>query len=130
MFIFVFFFKQKTAYEMRISDWSSDVCSSDLSTCRTRAFAAKLVAVQWTFSDIGLIAVAVDRAAGQTHREVVGQRQIDAELRFIATVAAIARHEIAAERAPRTLRRQQQRTARGIAPEQGALRPQIGRAHV
>src|SRR3546814_17740904 len=31
MFAFIFFFfKQKTAYEMRISDWSSDVCSSDL----------------------------------------------------------------------------------------------------
>src|SRR3546814_1547174 len=30
MMYFVFFFKQKTAYEMRISDWSSDVCSSDL----------------------------------------------------------------------------------------------------
>src|SRR3546814_4763552 len=29
MYVF-FFFKQKTAYEMRISDWSSDVCSSDL----------------------------------------------------------------------------------------------------
>src|SRR3546814_7831149 len=29
-FLFFFFFKQKTAYEMRISDWSSDVCSSDL----------------------------------------------------------------------------------------------------
>src|SRR3546814_9162116 len=29
-FFFVFFFKQKTAYDMRISDWSSDVCSSDL----------------------------------------------------------------------------------------------------
>src|SRR3546814_1452275 len=29
-FKFIFFFKQKTAYEMRISDWSSDVCSSDL----------------------------------------------------------------------------------------------------
>src|SRR3546814_3898603 len=28
--MFIFFFKQKTAYEMRISDWSSDVCSSDL----------------------------------------------------------------------------------------------------
>src|SRR3546814_10726815 len=28
--VFFFFFKQKTAYEMRISDWSSDVCSSDL----------------------------------------------------------------------------------------------------
>src|SRR3546814_6911327 len=30
VFDFFFFFKQKTAYEMRISDWSSDVCSSDL----------------------------------------------------------------------------------------------------
>src|SRR3546814_9320526 len=29
-FVCLFFFKQKTAYEMRISDWSSDVCSSDL----------------------------------------------------------------------------------------------------
>src|SRR3546814_8466968 len=28
--MYLFFFKQKTAYEMRISDWSSDVCSSDL----------------------------------------------------------------------------------------------------
>src|SRR3546814_6486855 len=31
--MFFFFFKQKTAYEMRISDWSSDVCSSDLLGC-------------------------------------------------------------------------------------------------
>src|SRR3546814_4511135 len=30
VFVSFFFFKQKTAYEMRISDWSSDVCSSDL----------------------------------------------------------------------------------------------------
>src|SRR3546814_5259938 len=30
LLIWCFFFKQKTAYEMRISDWSSDVCSSDL----------------------------------------------------------------------------------------------------
>src|SRR3546814_7584642 len=30
VYFFFFFFKQKTAYEMRISDWSSDVCSSDL----------------------------------------------------------------------------------------------------
>src|SRR3546814_17065373 len=33
---FFFFFKQKTAYEVRISDWSSDVCSSDLSHHRCR----------------------------------------------------------------------------------------------
>src|SRR3546814_1958520 len=35
--MFVFFFKQKTAYEMRISDWSSDVCSSDLPTLSVEA---------------------------------------------------------------------------------------------
>src|SRR3546814_17865979 len=33
VFVVFFFFKQKTAYEMRISDWSSDVCSSDLRLC-------------------------------------------------------------------------------------------------
>src|SRR3546814_6705230 len=35
--LYFFFFKQKTAYEMRISDWSSDVCSSDLSNIRCPA---------------------------------------------------------------------------------------------
>src|SRR3546814_1744313 len=34
--ILFFFFKQKTAYEMRISDWSSDVCSSDLRVLAAR----------------------------------------------------------------------------------------------
>src|SRR3546814_3599112 len=38
-FVYIFFFfKQKTAYEMRISDWSSDVCSSDLTDGVTEAF--------------------------------------------------------------------------------------------
>src|SRR3546814_16655073 len=36
MFQFLFFCKQKTSYEMRISDWSSDVCSSDLLTGKYR----------------------------------------------------------------------------------------------
>src|SRR3546814_4656600 len=44
---FIFFFKQKTAYEMRISDWSSDVCSSDLleldREIRNAAFGVELV---------------------------------------------------------------------------------------
>src|SRR3546814_7431235 len=55
-----FCFKQKTAYEMRISDWSSDVCSSDLrwlrQSCsppcpvveRARPYAAVLVSTRWT----------------------------------------------------------------------------------
>src|SRR3546814_5314948 len=41
----VFFFKQKTAYEMRISDWSSDVCSSDLRT--TSARQALVICTAW-----------------------------------------------------------------------------------
>src|SRR3546814_8343890 len=37
-----FFFKQKTAYDMRISDWSSDVCSSDLPNIVAALFPAEL----------------------------------------------------------------------------------------
>src|SRR3546814_2363261 len=44
MFLILFFFKQKTAYEMRISDWSSDVCSSDLQTPRPSVLTMPL---QW-----------------------------------------------------------------------------------
>src|SRR3546814_4218329 len=46
-----FFFKQKTAYEMRISDWSSDVCSSDLARSRLRAKAVAnpdTISARWT----------------------------------------------------------------------------------
>src|SRR3546814_7560776 len=47
-----FFFKQKTAYEMRISDWSSDVCSSDLRVQRRRAVGdADVRKVDRTFAD-------------------------------------------------------------------------------
>src|SRR3546814_6150470 len=41
MLVTFFFFKQKTAYEMRISDWSSDVCSSDLPGSGSDAAALK-----------------------------------------------------------------------------------------
>src|SRR3546814_18908881 len=44
-----FFFKQKTAYEMRISDWSSDVCSSDLDRIDHLALA-----------DLGIVGAAID----------------------------------------------------------------------
>src|SRR3546814_8007521 len=51
MFCF-FFFKQKTAYEMRISDWSSDVCSSDLT-----ALAAGLIGKRCGAHDVHVIDV-------------------------------------------------------------------------
>src|SRR3546814_14644172 len=59
-----FFFKQKTAYEMRIGDWSSDVCSSDLSAiaCRfARQLAADLAARDVTV--VSGLARGVDTAA-------------------------------------------------------------------
>src|SRR3546814_9539107 len=43
IFFLFFFFKQKTAYEMRISDWSSDVCSSDLIFLDCTGFRALLI---------------------------------------------------------------------------------------
>src|SRR3546814_7420888 len=46
IFCFFFFFKQKTAYEMRISDWSSDVCSSDLAIL---PLYSTRFAVNWTW---------------------------------------------------------------------------------
>src|SRR3546814_4736731 len=64
MYLGFFFFKQKTAYEMRISDWSSDVCSSDLyiwyELLTSDAEAAqKLYAsvLGWSFADSGQAAM-------------------------------------------------------------------------
>src|SRR3546814_2043653 len=47
-----FFFKQKTAYEMRISDWSSDVCSSDLDARARRITPAMLIAAVQALASI------------------------------------------------------------------------------
>src|SRR3546814_5113693 len=63
---FLFFFKQKTAYEMRISDWSSDVCSSDLNGRRRGA-------------DAGLV-----RHQAVLHRQV----EVDAHQRHLAVHVA------------------------------------------
>src|SRR3546814_1556352 len=59
-----FFFKQKTAYEMRISDWSSDVCSSDLISVRdfVRLAAAELgVSLRFVGSGVDEVAVVESR---------------------------------------------------------------------
>src|SRR3546814_6139805 len=63
-----FFFKQKTAYEMRISDWSSDVCSSDLRVVPVRRNILKWMAVagggpleqQAVYQDAGLAVLDLD----------------------------------------------------------------------
>src|SRR3546814_15388298 len=53
MFLLIFFFfKQKTAYEMRISDWSSDVCSSDLIALSFSVVVATIVAHGFSISHV------------------------------------------------------------------------------
>src|SRR3546814_17026935 len=56
--MYVFFFKQKTAYEMRISDWSSDVCSSDLYLL-ARAELLRLFVSEFQITSRGSIAVEI-----------------------------------------------------------------------
>src|SRR3546814_3216438 len=70
--VVLFFFKQKTAYEMRISDWSSDVCSSDLDAVTDRRY-----------PDIG--------EAGQLHRAV---QFVDQLLRRHPRPPLVARFEL------------------------------------
>src|SRR3546814_17606438 len=48
------FFKQKTAYEMRISDWSSDVCSSDLAVSVKTGEVLSTISVRKSIASIGL----------------------------------------------------------------------------
>src|SRR3546814_16828083 len=66
--MFFFFFKQKTAYEMRISDWSSDVCSSDLMTDHARELAARLGPRGPTRADIPFMVEAAARTAWATDK--------------------------------------------------------------
>src|SRR3546814_551419 len=63
MFCLFVFFKQKTAYEMRISDWSSDVCSSDLLHVSELLFTDLL---EW--AKIGACALRTTRTTGRKHR--------------------------------------------------------------
>src|SRR3546814_3743922 len=57
LFVVIFFFKQKTAYEMRISDWSSDVCSSDLRATRVIELGADDFAAHVTNLPAGVVAI-------------------------------------------------------------------------
>src|SRR3546814_6230408 len=74
MLIFVFFFKQKTAYEMRISDWSSDVCSSDLHSAAHREPDCPVVAGrQVRAQGCGACRLARRRVRVRTDTAVIGQ---------------------------------------------------------
>src|SRR3546814_20867080 len=80
--LLIFFFKQKTAYEMRISDWSSDVCSSDLGQV----------------ADVGLaddrrhvvFAVALELDVAQHDHLVVAGNLLEGALQVLARIVGVA----------------------------------------
>src|SRR3546814_2501648 len=87
VFVGVFFFKQKTAYEMRISDWSSDVCSSDLYLGLLAGGSMLKKMVQTTLRLRGGEGVAIFEIQGENKavrnkiKELVNAQQLDGERR-------------------------------------------------
>src|SRR3546814_11968540 len=86
---FFFFFKQKTAYEMRISDWSSDVCSSDLTGDGVPELKATLSALMpeghWHFPEDEVSDAPERMLAAEITREQLS-RQLHEELPYQSTV--------------------------------------------
>src|SRR3546814_10759851 len=81
--LFFFFFKQKTAYEMRISDWSSDVCSSDLrlAACRREVELNRRLS-----TDVYLGVADVLDSAGEPCEHVLVMRRMPADRRLSTLV--------------------------------------------
>src|SRR3546814_8996498 len=80
--LYFFFFKQKTAYEMRISDWSSDVCSSDLGIqvvqnqelpLSTLSFDSPARSLANSGADYALIVLETTQAASRSEERRVGK---------------------------------------------------------
>src|SRR3546814_1294915 len=70
--VLFFFFKQKTAYEMRISDWSSDVCSSDLAAGH-RVTGAQREAADLARRDVDVVRTGEIRAVRRSEERRVGK---------------------------------------------------------
>src|SRR3546814_5459870 len=90
---FMFFFKQKTAYEMRISDWSSDVCSSDL-------FALREAGVEEVVVVAGFAAEEVEKAVHQAGIRSMRVRLLHNPFYAVSDNLAscwVARHEMTGE---------------------------------
>src|SRR3546814_18868628 len=77
---FIFFFKQKTAYEMRISDWSSDVCSSDLQVSRIDRYREIGTAARLVAGVDGFIGPCIEGRAGKDREVSTCREPHDADL--------------------------------------------------
>src|SRR3546814_10896789 len=110
-----FFFKQKTAYEMRISDWSSDVCSSDLFATLEPPLGGSGAVIIGN----GNVALDVARILSKTEDEFVGSDIVAHALEHLKG-SAVRRITILGRRGPHQI---------AMTPKElGEL--EIGRAHV
>src|SRR3546814_5498257 len=96
----MFFFKQKTAYEMRISDWSSDVCSSDLIAPFAQAVPEEPFTHEKLSPVLGMIRVpsvatgiatarAVVRIAGAGHSAAIHSTNSETVMQYAAEVPVL-----------------------------------------
>src|SRR3546814_16344538 len=90
---FFFFFKQKTAYEMRISDWSSDVCSSDLTQHFEHCGSRLIALVRWSRTGaFNRLFDRIDRQHPKADRLAALQLHIDQAARaFSGTIIEVRR---------------------------------------
>src|SRR3546814_10867033 len=82
--LFVFFCKQKTAYEMRISDWSSDVCSSDLAIVNSMIVAGEVDYL--TKFDAIITGYATDAVLGPLYSTFQQNHDLDALIDALADI--------------------------------------------
>src|SRR3546814_5153582 len=87
--LYFFFFKQKTAYDMRISDWSSDVCSSDLKYHQVVPF-GRLAEIDPVFAEIAIVRPPADQHWEHSHRIVALGGFIGAGMVALAGTATVA----------------------------------------
>src|SRR3546814_16891918 len=95
-----FFFKQKTAYEMRISDWSSDVCSSDLRRIARAGIGRGQIAFGHAAEQFGDVGDAESGAIGAAQTEAVADHPVEAGL-----VVPVAAEQVIVRLAHRAARR-------------------------
>src|SRR3546814_8377236 len=92
--VFCFFFKQKTAYEMRISDWSVDVCSSDLQRLHHRHRADQS---RWNVVELHLARVGLGRRSGlavERDVEQIGRHAAHGEIAPLQIGSASCRERV------------------------------------
>src|SRR3546814_20434545 len=101
-----FFFKQKTAYEMRISDWSSDVCSSDLLAEQGPDWAGVLAEILNVLHRVAIaqaLPEAVDNGQGDRDRVLALAQALPAEdVQFYYQMGLIGRRDLPLAPDPRS----------------------------